>query len=378
MPVNNELAAFCRARGIRIRESSDTMVVLNGVPVNGQALTKPSTNLCAAQVPSTGQFVTWVDPDLRARTNHVPAARCLTGRVQGQWQLVDHDREFPTAEQAIVETFNLLNAEGPVIEERGREPALRGKLLPLVGVPMDPHVPPPRLLHRDGVIELASRLLLSGGGMVVLAGPSGSGLTACAEEVLWQSRQSLAASGAAPHLVRLDCALAAAETLYPSATDERMRLLMADCLALPDTWYLLDNVQWPLQGNALAQAALIVAIERGLRGVATFQTDVTRSAELLPNLARRLHWLNLRALEHEELAEILAMRADLLHAQDRLQVEPAALTTCLKQARQAAGADPARCLGLLESAAALVQGDEPGRVSPDEVAALRPIPPPET
>jgi hypothetical protein len=219
---------------------------------------------------------------------------------------------------------------------------------------------------------------LHGSGLVVLAGPSGSGLTSCAEQVLQCSRQALADAGAPPRLVRLDCGLAAAETLYPSATDERMRQLMADCLAIPCVWYLLDNVQWPLRSNALAQAALAAAIERGLRGVATFQTDLAPQSELLPNLARRLHWIALPALGRAELAEVLALRADLLHAQDGLRIEPETLTTCLRAAGDGAGAEPARCLALLESAAALVRGPRPGRVGPDEVAAAGRFPPPPT
>lgn len=373
MTLSPELAAFCRARGIQIRESSDTLVVLNRVPVNGLVLSKTSTNLCASRVPATGQFVVWVDPDLRARNDRTGAARFLSGWIQGQWQLVAHEREFATAKQAIEETFKLLNEQAPAIEEAMDDRVLRGKVLQNVGTLLRIPAPATKLLHRDRVIELATRLFLHSRGLVVLAGPSGSGLTACAAEILRLSRQSQADRGAVPQLVRLDCVLAAAETLYPAATDERIRQLLADCLALPDTWYLLDNVQWPLRGNSLAQGALIAAIERGLRGVATFQTDLARRAELLPNLSRRMHWFPLPALEPGELAEVLSLRADLLHAQNGLQVEPETLTTCLQMSSQAAGAEPARCLGLLESAAALVHGAQPGRVGPDEVAAVRPF-----
>ncbi len=130
-------------------------------------------------------------------------------------------------------------------------------------------------------------------------------------------------------------------------------------------------MQWLLRNDALAQAALCVAIEHGLRGICTFQTDLSRPTELLPNLLRRLQWLELPALEYAELAEILAGRADRLHVEQSLHVEPETITTCLQLAGERAGADPGRCLTLLESAAALVAGTQPGRLGPDEVAAVR-------
>ena len=111
-------------------------------------------------------------------------------------------------------------------------------------------------------------------------------------------------------LIQIDGALVSTEMLYPVSTDERMRRLLAECLAMPGAWYLFDNIQWPLRGGPLAQAALSVAIERGWRGIATFQTDFARAADLLPGLLRRLHWLELPMLDSVDLAEILARRAD--------------------------------------------------------------------
>jgi hypothetical protein len=61
----------------------------------------------------------------------------------------------------------------------------------------------------------------------------------------------------------------------------------------------------------------------------------------------------------------------MLHAREGLLFEPETLTTCLQMARSVEGAEPARCLELLESAAAIVRGSRRQRVGPDEVAAVR-------
>jgi ATP-dependent Clp protease ATP-binding subunit ClpA len=220
--------------------------------------------------------------------------------------------------------------------------------------------------------------MVSGLGSVVLAGPSGSGLTACAVEVL--ARHTLteragptdSLAGIEPqhrYVVRVDCALIATEMLYPASSDERVRRLMADCLAEPDVYYLFDNVQWALGAGPLAQAAVVAAIERGLRCVATLQTDVFRSTRMLGTLARRTHWIELSALERAELLEILSCRARTIAAGCGIRVEPQAITSCLELSSRGAGAEPGRCLSLLEGAAALVLGSSAGRIGPDEVAA---------
>jgi hypothetical protein len=368
--MNPQFAEFCTSHGIRIREASADRVILDNVPVNAALLTKPRTNLCAARESTSGQFVVWVDADLRARAGTSPLGRLLSGQLKGEWQLVTHPQCFATAQQAIVQTIELLAHEEVIMKELADHGPLPGEMLPLVATRIDPNAARPDLFHRDGVIELAGRLFLDGPGLVVLAGPSGSGLTCCAAEVLGRCRQRPQAGTAAPQIIRIDCALAASEMLYPASTDERLRRLLGECLAFPQAWFLLDNVQWPLRGGPLAQAALAVAIERRLRAIATFQTDMPRPAEMLPNLVRRMHWLELPALDSIELAEILARRAGRLKSAQEVEVEREALRTCLQMSSHCPGADPGRCLTLLEAAAALALGSKPGRIGPDEVAAV--------
>src|SRR5262249_39256783 len=156
----------------------------------------------------------------------------------------------------------------------GDEP-LEGNVLPAVGRRVDLREPRLPLLHRDGVLELAGRLFLRAPGTVVLAGPSGAGLTACALEALagCLPRRAGDYPDFGQRVVRVDCPLVATDMPYPTSTDERLRRLLADCLADPDAWYFFDDVQWPLRAGLLAQAALSAAVQRGLRALCTFQTD---------------------------------------------------------------------------------------------------------
>lgn len=80
-------------------------------------------------------------------------------------------------------------------------------------------------------------------------------------------------------------------------------------------------------------------------------------------------------LDASELAEILARRAARLSAARDVHVEREAIQTCLKLAGNAGGADPARSVTLLEAAAALALGSKPGRLGPDEIAAVESLSP---
>src|SRR6185295_5622610 len=134
---------------------------------------------------------------------------------------------------------------------------------------------------------------------------------------------------------------------------------------VPEKWFLFDNLQWALRAGALAQSALATALERGLRCMATCQTEVFSPGRLLPMLARRLHWIALPALEAEDLHEILRQRADILAHDARVTIPPETLASAIRQGDASPGADPARTLSLLEAAVALAEPD--GIVGPDEV-----------
>lgn len=359
--LSRELTQFCATQGIQVRMSSAELIVLNGVPIDAAHWSKPHTNLCVIRDPETRQYLAWVDADLRARSD--PArAKMLTSELRGEWQRVGHPAPFPTAEQAVRATLAVLGAQQPTpldAAERG----LRGELLPLVAWIIDEPLPAAPTF-RTAVLDLANNLFRRGPGLVVLAGAGGAGLTACAREVLHSSQPQTEA----PRLVHVQGELIPTSVPYPHATEGRVRLLLADCLAEPD-WYLLDNFHWPLRGGALAQAAVAAALERGLRAVATVDADTLAPGELIPALARRLHWVEVPALDTIELRALLARRAAALAEAHGMHVEPEALAACLRLAGEGAGADPGRCLHLLETAAALVGREAAGRLGPDEVAA---------
>jgi len=371
MTLTREIMEICTTKGIRIRQTTADTVVLDNVPLDARALSKPATNLCVIRDPQSQRFLAWVDADLMPRETGQRYARLLTGQTKEKWQLVAPREGFESVERALTETLRRLSG-APVrrsLRERtktAREEPLRGNMLPLVARRIRADEPRLPLRHRDQTLELATSLLQSGPGFVVLAGPSGSGLTACALEVLLQQ----AARETTSNPTQIDCALVATEMLYPSSTDERFRQVLAECALEPETLYLLDNVNWVLRVGGLAQAALATAIQRGLRGLATFQCEGD-FPELLPSLVRRLHVLALPPFDTIDLLDVLGRRADVLKAQHGLTVAREALTACVQLAADGVGADPGRALSLLEAAAALALSSEAETIGPDEIAAAR-------
>jgi hypothetical protein len=371
MTLTREIMEICTTKGIRIRQTTADMVVLDNVPLDPQALSKPATNLCVIRDPQSQRFLAWVDADLAAKEAGQRYARLFTGQTRDKWQLVTPREGFASAERALTETLRRLSGAPArrTLRERakaGREEPLRGSLLPLVARRVRADEPRLPLRHRDQTLELATSLVQSGPAFVVLAGPSGSGLTACALEVLLQQ----AARETASHPTQIDCALVATEMLYPASSDERFRQMLAECAQEPDTLYLLDNVNWVLRVGGLAQAALATAIQRGLRGLATFQCEGD-FPELLPSLARRLHVLTLPPFDTIDLLDVLSRHAELLKAQHGLSVAREALSACVQLAVNGVGADPGRVLGLLDAAAALALSNETETIGPDEIAAAR-------
>lgn len=367
LTLSRDLTQFCAAQGIQVRMSSPELIVLNGVPIDPAHWSKPHTNLCVIRDPETRHYLAWIDADLRARAD--PArAKLLTLELRGEWQRVGHPAPFPRAESAVRATLLALGAPLPMPTEDA-EHGLRGELLPLVARILDGPCPVAPT-YRTALLDLAGSLFRHGPGLVVLAGAGGAGLTACALEVLHRGRPETGTGQTAqsPRLVHVQGELVPSSVPYPLATEERVRRLLTECLAEPD-WYLLDNMHWPLRGGGLAQAAVAAALERGLRAVATVDADALTPGELIPALARRLHWIEVPALDTLELRALLARRAAALTEAIGVHVEPEALSVCLRLAGAGIGADPGRCLHLLETAAALLHRGAGGRLGPDEVAA---------
>lgn len=378
MTISREIMELCTARGIRIRQSTDEMIVLDNVPLDARALSKPATNLCVIRDPQSQRFLAWVDADLRPKDPAHRIARLLTGQTKEQWQLVAPPEGFVTVEQALTETLRRLDTRAgfkPALPRGGSEQPLKGVLLPQVARRIRPDDPRTPLWNREHLIELASNLVRGSAGFVCLAGPSGSGLTACGVETLLQVSVSRSPKAGEREtlggVVQIDCGLVATEMLYPSSTDERFRQVLAECLLEPGTLYLLDNVNWILRASILAQPALATAIQRGLRGLCTFQCEGAQFPELLPMLGRRLHVIELPPLEHADLVEILTRQGGLLKAQHGLVIERDALSACMQLADTGVGAEPGRCLSLLDAAAALALANDAESLGPDDVAAAR-------
>lgn len=372
MTVSPEFTRFCARNGIRVDDQHPVQdaIVLKGVPVNGAILSKPRTNLCVVRDAANG-FLVWVDSDLCAQNPDCPAARMLTGTLNGSWQRVAPAQPFRSAEDAVYKTVQLLSREpAPQVpksdvglQSAATPPALLGKLLPMLATDLAQALDEQNLIGRERLLESAGQFIVHGRKTLVFAGPSGSGLTSCALRVI-NHRLATEKSRA----VRVDCGLIATEMVYPASTDERFRQLLAECQlnCQPPTWFLLDNVQWPLRSGALAQAALAAALERGLQCVCTCQTDLYSFGRLLPMLARRMHWVELPALDLEDLSEILRQRADILTEEFDVSIDPQTLRAVIAMAGESPGSDPARVLDLLESAVSLAS--DGGVVGPDEVA----------
>src|SRR2546427_1426537 len=193
MTLTREIMEICTAKGIRIRETSPDLVVLDNVPLDARALTKAVTNLCVIRDPQSKRYLAWVDADLKTREATHRLARLLTGQTKEQWQLVAPREGFESAEQALTETLRRLSGPasrrtGPRLREQ--EAPLRGVLLPLTARRVRADEPRLPLRHREHVLELAGSLMRGGPGFVVLTGPSGAGLTACGIEALLSVAES--------------------------------------------------------------------------------------------------------------------------------------------------------------------------------------------
>src|SRR5262249_37722853 len=158
--------------------------------LDARALSKSATNLCVIRDPQSQRFLAWVDADLTPKETGQRYARLLTGQTREKWQLVAPREGFESAERALTETLRRLSG-APV--RRAAAPGAGagagrrgGGFAPGAARRIRADEPRLPLRQRDQTLELATRLLQSGPGFVVLAGPSGSGLTACALEVLLQ------------------------------------------------------------------------------------------------------------------------------------------------------------------------------------------------
>src|SRR5438309_1875173 len=174
MTISREIMELCSAKGIRIRQSTDEMIVLENVPLDAQALSKPATKLCVIRDKQSQRFLAWVDADLQPKQPSHHVARWLTGQMKEHWQLVAPPEGFPSAEQAIVRTVRRLT--GDEVEPPGSDRPLRGTLLPQVARRIRKEEARPALWHREQALEMAESLVRHASGMVVLAGASGSGL----------------------------------------------------------------------------------------------------------------------------------------------------------------------------------------------------------
>lgn len=367
MNFSPDFKRYFEKSGVRVdaRHVPQGIVVLNNVPVSPTLVNKPRTNLCVALDAARG-IIVWVDADLRPLSAESPASAILSGRTKENWQLVAHAQPFTSHEDAIAATIEMLGGQPPCGPERGPQPdaPLGGRFLPTVARVVDPGEIERNLVGRERLLDVAERLVRGDPRALVFAGESGAGMTSCAIETLCRTVQRRPARA-----VRIDCALVPTDMVFPASSDERFRQLLADCLAIvqPETWFLFDNVQWPLRTGTLAQCALATALERGLRCVCTCQTDVFAPSRLLPMLARRLHWLPLPPLEPEDVQEVVRQRADVLSHDRGISIDEAALAAVLDRRSAVLGADPARALNALEAAVALVE--EGGVVGPDEVFA---------
>lgn len=353
-------AEFCRRRKITVTAASNGSLVLANVPLDTRTLSKPRTNMCVAVEPDSRRILVFVDRDLQPTDPQSPQARLLTGTVKDDWQLVASGRAFGSADEAIMETVSALM---PALAGESPEEPLRltGRILPEVGRVIDPREERISPLHRDAVLQTARRLLEKHGRGTVVTGQGGTGLTTAALSLLEERINS------GERAVRIDCGLIATDSVVPAASDERMRQLLQDCRQFADVWFFLDDLHWILRTGTLPQAALAVAIDRGLKLVCTLDLEMLGRRGICESLARRLYWVDLPAPDPHDVLEIVTDTMRRLDQDRKIQTEPDAVHTVVKLSRELPGVDPGRVMSLVEAAAVLAGNG--GRLGPDEVMA---------
>lgn len=360
MTLTRMCAEFCRRRKITVTAASNGSLVLANVPLDTRMLSKPRTNMCVAVEPESRRILVFVDRDLQPTDPQSLPAKLLTGTVKDDWQLLAAGRSFGSADEAIMETVSVLMPAfvGDPVEEPLR---LTGRILPEVGRVIEPGEVRISPFHRDSVLQTARRLLEKHGRGTVVTGQGGTGLTTAAMSLLEERINR------GERAVRIDCGLIATDSVVPAASDERMRQLLHDCRQFPDVWFFLDDLHWILRTGALPQAALSVAIDRGLKLVGTLDLEMLGRRGVGESLARRLYWVEIPGPDPHDVLEIVTDSLRRLDQEQRIQTEPDAVHTVMKLSRDLPGVDPARVMSLVEAAAVLAGNG--GRLGPDEVMA---------
>lgn len=345
------------------------------VPISKE-FSKPKTNLLLRRMRFCAGCNVHVDSDLVYNGQEAGLTAALAGPCYKNWRKLRVSPLRGSFNQVLIETLGLLGSplapvaastldgsQDPGANSHQLGPILRGagqflsdsQLAEAAGV-----------MVRPGLAEQVAKPLIrtAAPSSVVLCGEPGCG----ADHLILSAAHLLRQRGFVRRVLRVAASRFAAGHVFPAELDATLTIALAEAAQLKETLIVVQDLDTCLTHSPVCYAALVDALDRGMRLLATFRssdsaTIVTADAAL----ARRLVILNVHEPQRHEVGEILRQYA----AQSPIPVCPAAIDTAMRMADGAQHQNPAAAVGILSAAIAEAVWQNAKQVGPDEVFAGR-------